>query len=166
MPYHSSANTILEIAMRPTGTVASFFLRDSGRSLTKAMQVWVPNIYFGQRPPRSSGAASSIRAGKSTLKRRPSLKYCRHDLGFGVRITWRPFRSINTSSVSKRNILGRRTAWLRPVAKTFAVARFIYNTPDPTIDIYDVILKNIPMIFSDATSKARRIAFTTRGGRT
>ena len=40
----------------------------------------------------------------------------------GRRITPSPSRSTVTSSVSKRNSLGRRTAWLRPFMKTLAVA--------------------------------------------
>jgi hypothetical protein len=65
-------------------------------------------------------------SGKSSVKRDARPKYSRHDLRRGVRITHSPSRSIRTSSQANRYSFGIRTAWLRPVVNTLAVARLLF----------------------------------------
>src|SRR5262249_46212112 len=56
----------------------------------------------------------------------------------GVMITARPWRCTNTMSVSKRNSLGKRTAWLLPVQKTLAFLVFIASSIIHINDTYHV----------------------------
>lgn len=69
-----------------------------------------------------TGRASTPSARKSSVKWGRLSTMLFHGSSFGIRITMLPMRLTKTSSSVKRQLFGRRTAWLPPVVKTFAVS--------------------------------------------
>jgi len=103
--------------------------RREERPLTVQITMLVSRQIIRRRRPadrvQRAARPGCLRAGsllRQVRRARPRMSRSIGDLLTGSRITLSPTLLIRTSEPSKRNSLGRRTAWLRPCMKSLAVA--------------------------------------------